>query len=294
MATRVAAAGKQHPGGHLSWGAVKEFADGSLGSRTALMWQPYADDPTTSGLRQVDLGVFGERVKGAAEAGLQVGVHAIGDRAVDEVVQVLQQHTQPCSSSSSSSSTSKKRRCVRHRVEHVQHISGPEAAQQLAGTATAVTNPLHLLPDRAMLEQRLGRERAGAGRSYAYRTLAAAGVVLAHSSDWPIVEMDPLGSVYAAAFRKSLGAQEAAWAGEEQLSVEQALLGHTTGAAVAIGAEGRVGKLAEGMLADFVVLSSSPLLWQGTAADARPQVLQTFLGGRCAHGCLSEGVRKSS
>jgi predicted amidohydrolase YtcJ len=276
---------------------VKEFADGSLGSRTALMWQPYADDPATSGLRQVDLEVFAERVKGAAGAGLQVGVHAIGDRAVDEVVQVLQQHTQRCSNSSDGSSTSSRggrRRCIRHRVEHVQHISGPEAAQQLAGTATAVTNPLHLLPDRAMLEQRLGGERAGAGRAYAYRTLVSAGVTLAHSSDWPIVEMDPVGSVYAAAFRKSVGGQEVAWAAEEQLPVEKALLGHTTGAAVAIGAEGRLGRLAEGMLADFVLLSSSPLLWQGTPADAMPEVLQTFVGGRCVHGCVSGGVRSPS
>ena len=150
-------------------------------------------------------------------------MHAIGDRAVDEVLHLFAELAANTSSSSSvgggsssssgrdggsssggsSGSSSDERGSSQiparpggkppHRIEHVQHISGPGTAQQLAAAGVAVTpNPLHLLADAGILEARLGRERAGAGRSYALRTLLDAGVMAALASDWPVVPLEPL------------------------------------------------------------------------------------------------------
>lgn len=152
----------RHSGGRLSWGWLKEFADGGLGSRTAWFWEPYSDDPGgSSGLCTVNLTWMEEEVGAALrDSGVGVMVHAIGDRTVDQVAEVLARAARGVPGA------------PRLRVEHVQHISGPRAAQRLAEAgATAVINPLHLLSDRPMLQGRLGRARAGPGRAYAWGEL---------------------------------------------------------------------------------------------------------------------------
>lgn len=136
-------------------------------------------------------------------------MHAIGDRAVDEVLELFADLAANRSresiegsgsgtgssggSSSSGSTSARPAGRVPHRIEHVQHISGPATARRLAAAGVAVTpNPLHLLADAGILEARLGRERAGAGRSYALRTLLEANVTAALASDWPVVPLEPL------------------------------------------------------------------------------------------------------
>ena len=140
-----------------------------------------------------------------------MAVHAIGDRAADEVLQLFAELAANISSSGGGSSGSSSKGSggtasgssgkdnagssgsPPHRIEHVQHIPGPAAARRLAAAGVAVTpNPLHLLADAGILEARLGRERAGAGRSYALRTLLDAGVTAALASDWPVVPLEPL------------------------------------------------------------------------------------------------------
>lgn len=127
---------------------------------------------------------------------MQVAVHAIGDRAVDDVLALFAELAANSSSGSSRGSGSGGGPAARkapHRIEHAQHILGPAAAARLAAAGVAVTpNPLHLLADAGILEPRLGRERAGAGRTYALRTLLRANVTAALASDWPVVPLDPL------------------------------------------------------------------------------------------------------
>jgi predicted amidohydrolase YtcJ len=273
---------------------VKGFADGSLGSKTALFWESYAGEEGDFGGRPVGLEVIQRGMRGAAQAGLQVGVHAIGDRAVDEVCEMMEELVGggEKGGKGKAEKQSNSRSGVRHRIEHVQHISGSAAAACMAAASIiAVTNPLHLVTDREVMKKYLGPARAGPGRAFAYKTLVDAGVKLAHASDWPIVEVDPLGSVYAAAFRKELGDGREAWVPTEGLSVEQALLGHTRDAAAAVGMEGDVGVLKAGMKADFVVLSHALLDWTGGKSDKLPQVLATYLGGRKVYGHSPAGVQ---
>jgi predicted amidohydrolase YtcJ len=190
MAERVRQLGAAHPGGMLFWGGVKEFADGSLGARTALLHQPYADAPGSAGSRSITVQRLRELAAGAAAAGLQVAVHAIGDRAVDDVLSIYAE----LAANRSSGGGGGDGRERQHRIEHAQHISGPGVARRMAAARVAATpNPLHLLADRLLLEARLGLERAGAGRTYAFRTLLEAGVLAAFGSDWPVVPLDALG-----------------------------------------------------------------------------------------------------
>ena len=189
MAERVRHLGTAHPGGRLAWGGVKEFYDGSLGSRTALMLDPYADDPGNSGTLTVDPETFRAALQGADAAGLQLAVHAIGDSAVEEVLQAYE--------SLANGTNIEEARAKRHRIEHVQHLSGAHVAERMAAIGVVATpNPLHLVADANILTARLGRERER--WAYAFSTLHKAGVRSALATDWPVVELDPVGTLRAA------------------------------------------------------------------------------------------------
>lgn len=197
LAERVRHLGWADPGGMLFWGGVKDFADGSLGSRTALFHAPYADAPAAAGARAIELPRLRQLVAEADAVGLQVGVHAIGDQAVDEVAAIYAELAAGRANSSPAAAGTqpgRQRRRPPHRVEHAQHISGRAAAGRLAAAGVAVTpNPLHLPADAGILLERLGPERAGAAHSYAIRTLLEAGMTCAFASDWPVVPLDPAG-----------------------------------------------------------------------------------------------------
>ncbi|GLI65679.1 hypothetical protein VaNZ11_009286, partial [Volvox africanus] len=260
LSSWVAVRGRAHPGGRLFWGGLKEFADGSLGSRTALMWEPFSDidsgsgsgcgggsgqeavapgaageisspDPSLCGQRGLALTELRDLTSAAVRAGLQVAIHAIGDRAVDEVAEVYGQaltaaldttgaeDVLPPKSSNHSGqglsaddalhgnpagvSEQMKRlgKALRLRIEHVQHLSDTAAsAARLAHSGlTPVPNPLHLLTDAAMLGPRLGSRRAA--RAFALASLCRAGLRPALASDWPVVDLQPLTGVYAAVHR---------------------------------------------------------------------------------------------
>ncbi|WIA21836.1 hypothetical protein OEZ85_004212 [Tetradesmus obliquus] len=313
-AQRLASNGSHHASGRLIWGGVKDFADGSLGSSTALFWRPYSDDVSgsTTGMRLIEVEELQQLVQGAAGAGLQVAIHAIGDRAVDEVLGAFEQ-LEECSDADQQ----QQQQCVQHRIEHVQHISSAVSAAKLAVLRLhAVPNPQHLISDRSMLLRKLGAERAGPGRSHAYRTLASMGVSIGFASDWPIVEVDPLASVYASVFRKappqahqdkqvSAGQQgsssstepqppappeEQPWAPEEAMPLEVALQLHTATAATVARLDRWAGQLKAGLRGDFVVLDRSPFEGMdedggGGFAAGVPRVVKTYVDGRCAFGC---------
>ncbi|PNH12482.1 putative amidohydrolase ytcJ, partial [Tetrabaena socialis] len=222
LAAWVAAHGRAHPGGRLFWGGLKEFADGSLGSRTALLWEPYSDapqgggagaaeaagDPLQCGQRAMGQQELRELVEAAVGAGLQVAIHAIGDRAVDEVVGAYQAALEAAAGAAEgprpragATSPWVLGDRLRLRIEHAQHVSGNSnvSAAMAASGLTPVPNPLHLLADRAMLPARLGPRRRP--RAFPFRSLLAAGARPAMASDWPVVDMQPLVSIYAAVHR---------------------------------------------------------------------------------------------
>jgi hypothetical protein len=178
------------------------------------------------GTRMLPLSKLREMVQGADAAGLHVAVHAIGDRAVDEVVQVYAEvqaanaelHNAHAASSQNTNRTAECERsgrvdcihvvqphevavgCPKHRIEHAQHLSGPKVMEEIARLGIITTpNPPHLPDDGPVMLERLGPERAGPGRSYAFRSMAAAGVKMGLSSDWPVVDLHPLASVVSAA-----------------------------------------------------------------------------------------------
>lgn len=284
MAERVRHVGNSHPGGRLSWGGVKEFYDGSLGSRTALMHEPYVDDQTNGvGTRTVDPEKFKKEIQGADAAGLQIAVHAIGDRAVDEVLAAY----------AALGSKEGRKKARKHRIEHAQHTRGLATAQEMARLGVVTTpNPLHLLSDADILEPRLGADRAA--KAYAFKTICsgAAAASCAFASDWPVVPLDPLGTLKAA----SLDGRT------ESVTPREALEAQTVGAAFVGGADESskwaVGRIASGYRADFAVFRDDVLDKSVLGSLDGPVVaLRTYVDGICEHGCEEErsergGVRQ--
>ena len=233
----------------LRTGMVKAFLDGSLGSRTAAMLQPYADDPHTSGLPRYEQsklnGLASERLK----AGFQLGFHAIGDRAVEMALDAFgeaEKAARAADAKAQDGSTD-----YRLRVEHVQVSNPTQVARFRELNVIASMQPSHLLTDMHWVNARLGPARAA--HAYGWAEFTNDGVTLAFGSDNPFGPLSPLLGLYAATTRKSEdGKME--FHPEQKLTIEQAIAAYTTGAAFAEFAEKQKGTLAPGMLADFIVL----------------------------------------
>jgi predicted amidohydrolase YtcJ len=251
----------------LRWGGVKGFVDGSLGSTTAWFYAPYADQPKSRGLTVTDLSDLGEWIRAADAAGLQVAVHAIGDRANDWLLDRF-----------AAVARAGGRRDRRFRIEHAQHLTRVAIARLGRGEAIASMQPYHAIDDGRWAEKRIGAARVRT--SYAWRSLADAGARLAFGSDWTVAPIDPLLGIYAAVTRATLdGKHPGGWVPEQQVGVEEALRAYTAGSAYAGFQESRLGTLAPGKLADFVVLSAD-LLTIPPARIRDVRVLRTVIGGR--------------
>lgn len=276
LAERVRARGRGSD--LLQWGSVKGFVDGSLGAGTARFHTPFDDLPDTRGLFVTDPDELQADIRGAWGAGLQPITHAIGDAAVDWLIDVY-----------ADLPTAAQDR-LPPRIEHAQHLSQGVAARMASAGVIASMQPIHLVADAPWMERRLGPKRAA--HAYPVRTLADAGVPLALGSDWTVAPLDPLLGMRAA--RHRLGADGEVFGAAECVSMETALRGYTTGAAAAAGFRGRTGQLTLGALADFVVID-------GVAPNARTRdgaareegapydpyeglgegyVVRTFVGGR--------------
>ncbi len=253
-------------------GGVKAFADGSLGSRTAWMDEPYADDPSNVGLRGELMGAAGQAESLAREAdagGWQLVFHAIGTRACHETLNLLERiGGGPC-------------RTRRFRVEHAQHVRPSDFARFGRLGVIASMQPWHAMGDSRWAEERLGRARAR--YSYAWRSMLDAGAPLAFGSDWPIAPLNPLLGVYAAVTRATLDARHPrGWCEEQRITLREALWAYTAGSAFAEFAESEKGAIAPGKLADMVVLSDDLFSLPGERIkDAR--VLLTIIGGRVVY-----------
>ncbi len=229
----------------LKLGAVKGFADGSLGSGTAWMYEPFDDEPGNRGLPMEIMNppaTMEALLRGAVGAGIQPCIHAIGDRAIAEMLDL---YTRVGGANASR---------YRFRIEHAQHVRARDFERFGKLGVIASMQPYHAIDDGRWAEKRLGRERSRT--SYAWRSMLEAGATLAFGSDWPVAPLDPLLGIYAAVTRATLDGKHAeGWFPEERLTVEEALRAYTAGSAFAAFEENEKGTVARGKLADLVVLS---------------------------------------
>ena len=257
----------------LRLGAVKGFADGSLGSTTALFFEPYTDAPESRGLfadEMLPLEAMRERLTGADGAGLQLCIHAIGDRAISVVLDLFSEIAQ-----------ANGERDRRFRIEHAQHVAPKDFDRFASLGVIAAVQPYHAIDDGRWAERRIGPERIKT--TYAFRTFLDRGVRLAMGSDWPVAPLSPLLGVYAAVTRATIdGKHPGGWVPAQKITVEEAVRGYTSGSAYAEFAEADKGTLAPGALADLAILSDDIF----TIEPARIKdvtVRTTIVGGRVVY-----------
>ncbi|GAB4485425.1 MAG: amidohydrolase [Anaerolineales bacterium] len=233
----------------LQIGMVKAFMDGALGPRTAAMFAPYLNEPENKGILNMDGEELFEYGRKAADSGLGMTVHAIGDRAVHEALNALEQLRRY--------ERERGLPALRHRIEHVQVIHPDDAARLGQLGVIASMQPIHATSDMLAADRYWG-ERARL--AYAWKTQLQAGAVLAFGSDAPVESPNPFWGLYAAITRRRMDGTPGpeGWYPEQKLSFQQALEGFTVGAAYAAGLENRRGRLSIGFDADLTVLEKDP------------------------------------
>ncbi len=230
----------------LHIGGLKGFADGSLGSTTALFFEPYLDAPNTRGLANEEMipeSKMARHILDADRAGLQISVHAIGDKANHLILNMYE-----------AAEKANGPRDRRFRIEHAQHLLAADIPRFAALHVIASMQPYHSIDDGRWAEKRIGPERAKT--TYAFRSLLDSGAVVAFGSDWFVAPMDALMGIYAAATRRTLDGQHpGGWVPEQKITVAEAVRAYTWGSAYASFEERLKGTLEPGKLADMAVLS---------------------------------------
>jgi predicted amidohydrolase YtcJ len=257
----------------LRIGGLKGFADGSLGSTTALFFEPYNDAPSTRGLPGDEMfpeGAMLKRVLDADRAGLQVMIHAIGDRANDLILTIYEQVARENGD-----------RDRRFRIEHAQHLRAQDIPRFGRDHVIASMQPYHAIDDGRWAEKRIGRERARG--TYAFRSLLDTGAVLAFGSDWTVAPLDPLLGIYAAVTRRTLdGRNPNGWIPEQKITVEEAVRAYTVGSAYAERMEKVKGTITPGKLADMVILTRDIFRIDPVEIE-RVRVAVTIMDGRVVY-----------
>jgi predicted amidohydrolase YtcJ len=257
----------------LRLGAVKGYADGSLGSRTAYMFEPFADDPGNRGLLSDEMhppSAMRDRLLQADAAGLQIRVHAIGDRAISMMLDIFGDiekehgyHDQ------------------RFAIEHAQHMAQKDFERFAKLHVIASMQPYHAIDDGRWAESRLGHDRTR--YSYAWRSFLDHGVTLAFGTDWPVAPLDPIQGLYAAVTRATLdGKNPGGWIPEEKITIPEAIEAYTMGSAFAEFQEHEKGSITPGKLADMVILSDN-IFDLNPAAIRNVKVETTIVGGKLVY-----------
>jgi predicted amidohydrolase YtcJ len=261
--------GRAFGGPSLRIGALKMFADGSLGSRTAYFTEHYTDEPGNRGLLFSDmlpLVKAGERLMRADAGNLQVCTHAIGDAGIKttlDLYQAVEKKDGP--------------RDRRWRIEHAQHMAAADFERFAQLHVIASVQPYQAIDDGRWAEARIGHDRAT--RTYAFRTFMQHGVRLAFGTDWPVAPLDPMLTLYGAVTRATLdGKYPEGWIPEQKLSIQEAIAAYTMGSAYAELQEHDKGSIEPGKLADMVLLSQD-VLSIAPAAIRDTRILTTWLGG---------------
>lgn len=249
----------------LRTGGVKGFMDGSLGSHTAAFLEPYADTRDDSGFLLDSLDNLRGLIDGAVAAGIQPIVHAIGDKAIRDLLDIYE--------GIDDNNTDR-----RFRMEHAQHIHPDDIPRFAEQNVIASMQPYHAIDDGRWAEDVIGPERAKT--TYAFRSLIDSGAHVAFGSDWYVAPASPLEGIYAAVTRQTLdGENPGGWVPEQKVTVEQALRAYTYEGAFASFEEDHKGMLKPGMLADMTLIDRDlTAIAPEAIRDAR--VLKTIVGGR--------------
>jgi predicted amidohydrolase YtcJ len=256
-------------------GGVKLFADGALGPRTAAMIEPYEGEPDNYGIIVTDKEEIQEIVSRASAAGLPATVHAIGDRAVHDVLDVYE-------AVRAEEAARGEARPPRHRIEHVQLIHPSDVNRLASLDVIASMQPIHAMSDMDMAIHYWGERGQW---SYNPRLQLKQGVVVAFGSDAPVDSYNPFVGIHAAVTRRRADGSPGAegWYPEARVSIEDAVRAYTTGPAYAAGMESRLGRLAPGYLADLLVLDRD--VFHIDTHDIRNvRVMATMVGGAWRYG----------
>jgi len=253
----------------LRIGGLKGFADGSLGSTTALFFEPYNDSPNTRGLlfdQMLPEGIMLKRVQGADRVGLQVMIHAIGDAANKRILDIYKEVAGKNGTGDH-----------RFRIEHAQHLGTAEIPRFGSQKVVASMQPYHVADDGRWCEKRIGAERSKG--TYAFRSLLDSGAVLAFGSDWTVAPLNPLEGIKAAVTRQTLdGKHPTGWVPEQKISIDETIHAYTVGSAYAEFMEKKKGTIAPGYLADLVVLDRD--IYAGDPSDIdKAHVTMTIMDG---------------
>lgn len=251
----------------LKIGGLKGFVDGSLGSHTALFHDPYTDDHAAHGMYISTPDSIKKWVKSADKAGLQITVHAIGDEAIDFILNTFEE--------TEKINGDKDRR---FRVEHAQHIAPKDIPRFSQLKVIASMQPYHAIDDGRWAEKAIGAERIKT--TYAFKSMFDSGATVAFGSDWFVAPANPLEGIYAAVTRRTLDDKNPdGWVPEQKITVEQALTAYTINAAFASFDEKEKGSLEKGKLADFVIIDEDlRAIAPEKIRDAK--ILKTFVGGK--------------
>lgn len=264
-------------------GGLKGFADGSLGSTTALFFEPYNDAPQTAGLPAGMMFPEGNMLKmasGADAAGLQLVIHAIGDKANRLILEVYEA-IEKARGRRDLSGDRWPNSARRWRIEHAQHIHPDDFAKFARLGVIASMQPYHAIDDGRWAEKRIGHERGKT--TYAFRTFLDRGVKLAFGSDWTVAPLNPFTGIYAAVTRATLdGKNPGGWYPEQKITLAEAIEAYTMGSAYAEFSESQKGSITPGKLADVILLDSD--LFAIPAEKIKDvKVRATIVGGRVVY-----------
>jgi len=265
--------GRAFGGPYLRIGALKAFADGSLGSGTAYFYEPFLNQGSNRGLLSDEMhpiSLMRDRYMQADAAGLQICTHAIGDEGISTILDlyadVIKAHGEADR---------------RFRIEHAQHMAAKDFERFAQLHVVASVQPYHAIDDGRFAESKIGRDRAS--RTYAFRTFLDHGVRLAFGTDWEVAPLNPLLGLYAAVTRATLdGKNPNGWFPEQKLTVAESVEAYTMGSAYAEFQEKEKGSITPGKLADMVILSDDIFsIAPEKIRDVR--VLKTYVGGKLTY-----------
>ncbi len=263
---------RQYPqeGNWIRFGYLKAFIDGTIGSGTALMFEPFSDNPSTSGLSMMPYEEFENMVVMADRYGFQVGVHAIGDKGNNWTLNAYEK-----------AQNVNGKRDSRHRDEHAQTLLLTDIPRFAELGVIPSMQPTHCISDKKFCEKRIGTERAKG--AYAWKSLADAGAMLAFGTDYQVEPLNPMEGLYAAVTRKDrLGEEGDGWHAEQKIGMEEAIKYYTLGSAYAQFMENRKGIIKKGYLAD-IVITDKDLLTIPENEIMKTKVDYTITGGKVVY-----------
>ena len=263
---------KKYPrdGNWIRFGYLKAFIDGTIGSGTALMFEPFSDNPGTSGLSMMPYEEFENMVIMADKMGFQIGVHSIGDKGNNWTLNAFES-TQKLNG----------KRDSRHRDEHTQTVQPSDIPRFAHLGVIASMQPTHCISDKKFCIKRIGPERAKG--AYAWKSLADAGASLAFGTDYQVEPLNPIEGLYASVTRKErLGEDGDGWYPEQKITMEDAIRYYTLGSAYAQFMEDRKGMIKTGYLAD-IAITDKDLLTIPETEIMKTRVDYTITGGKIVY-----------